>query len=33
MSDFEKFVRYVNDKEGSEFITVQQLTELLSEKI
>lgn len=33
ISDFEKFVRYVNEKEGSEFITVQQLTELLGDKI
>lgn len=33
ISDFERFVRYVNDKEGYEFITVQKLTELLGEKI
>lgn len=33
ISDFEKFVRYVNDNEGSEFITVERLNELLSEKI
>ena len=33
ISDFERFVRYVNEKEGSEFITVQQLTDLLTEKI
>ena len=33
ISDFERFVRYVNESEGTEFITVQQLTELLSEKI
>lgn len=33
ISDFERFVRYVNDKEGSEFITVEQLTALLGDKI
>lgn len=33
LSDFEKFVRYVNDKEGYEFITVQKLEELLREDI
>ena len=33
ISDLERFVMYVNDKEGSEFITVQQLTELLGETI
>lgn len=33
ISDFERFVRYVNEKEGHEFITVQQLTELLEDKI
>ena len=33
LSDFEKFVRYVNDNEGSEFITVQKLEELLRENI
>lgn len=33
ISDFERFVRYVNDKEGHEFITVQQLTELLGDRI
>ena len=33
ISDFERFVRYVNDKEGCEFITVQKLTELLGENI
>lgn len=33
LSDFEKFVRYVNDNEGYEFITVQKLEELLSENI
>lgn len=33
LSDFEKFVRYVNDNEGYEFITVQKLEELLRENI
>lgn len=33
ISDFERFVMYVNDKEGCEFITVQKLTELLGENI
>lgn len=33
ISDFERFVRYVNESEGYEFITVQKLTELLSENI
>lgn len=33
ISDFERFVRYVNESEGYEFITVQKLTELLSDKI
>lgn len=33
ISDFERFVRYVNEKERSEFITVQKLTELLEEQI
>lgn len=33
ISDFERFVRYVNESEGYEFITVQQLNELLSENI
>lgn len=33
LSDFEKFVRYINDNEGCEFITVQKLEELLSENI
>lgn len=32
LSDIEKFVQYVNLKEGCTFITVQQLNELLSEK-
>ena len=29
ISDLERFVMYVNDCEGSEFITVQQLNNLL----
>ena len=33
ISDFERFVMYVNDKEGCEFITIQKLTELLGENI
>jgi len=33
ISDFDRFVRFVNESEGTEFITVQKLTELLSEKI
>ena len=33
ISDFERFVRYVNESEGYEFITIQQLNELLSENI
>ena len=33
MSDIEKFVRYVNESEGFQFITVEKLTEILSEKI
>lgn len=33
ISDFERFVMYVNEKEGCEFITVQKLTELLGDKI
>lgn len=33
ISDFEKFVRYVNESEGCEFVTVQQLTDLLNENI
>ena len=33
ISDIERFVRYVNESEGHTFITVEQLTELLSEKI
>lgn len=33
ISDFERFVRYVNESEGSQFITVDQLKSLLSEQI
>lgn len=33
ISDFERFVRYVNESEGYEFINVQKLTELLSDEI
>lgn len=33
ISDFERFVRYVNESEGYEFITVQKLNELLSDQI
>lgn len=33
ISDFERFVMYVNEKEGHQFITVQQLTELLGDRI
>lgn len=33
ISDFDRFVKYVNDSEGCEFITVQKLTELLNEQI
>lgn len=33
ISDFERFVRYVNEKEGHEFITVHQLTDLLGDRI
>ena len=31
ISDFERFVRYINESEGYEFITVQKLSEILSE--
>ena len=31
ISDFERFVRFVNESEGHEFITVTQLSELLQE--
>lgn len=33
LSDFEKFVRYVNIKEGSDFVTVDKLKEILDEQI
>ena len=33
ISDFERFVRYVNESEGYQFITVDKLTELLNENI
>ena len=33
LSDFEKFVMYVNLNEGSEFITVDRLKEILAEEI
>ena len=33
ISDMERFVRYVNEKEGSQFISVEQLTKLLNENI
>lgn len=33
ISDFERFVRYVNESEGEQFITVEKLKELLSEQI
>lgn len=33
INDFDRFVKYVNDNEGYEFITVQKLNELLSEAI
>jgi len=33
LSDFEKFVMYVNLQEGSDFITVDRLKEILSEEI
>lgn len=32
MTDFEKFVKFVNDSEGYQFITVEKLTALLKEK-
>ena len=31
MSDYEKFVRYVNDNEGCEFITVEELIKILED--
>ena len=33
ISDMERFVRYVNEKEGSQFISVDRLTKLLNENI
>jgi DNA repair exonuclease SbcCD nuclease subunit len=33
LSDIEKFVRFVNMKEGSEFITIDKLKEILDEQI
>lgn len=33
ISDFDRFVRYVNESEGYEFITVDKLSELLSDNI
>lgn len=33
ISDFERFVRYVNESEGYQFITVQQLNDLLNDNI
>lgn len=33
ISDFERFVRFVNDSEGYQFITVDQLTNILSKEI
>ena len=33
LTDFEKFVKYVNIKEGSEFISVDKLKEILEEQI
>ena len=33
ISDLERFVRYVNDKEGDQFISVEQLSKLLAESI
>ena len=33
LSDFEKFVMYVNESEGYQYITVDELTRILSEKI
>ena len=31
ISDMERLVRYINESEGNEFITVEKLTELLKE--
>ena len=33
LTDLEKFVKYVNIKEGSEFISVDKLKEILEEQI
>jgi hypothetical protein len=33
ISDLERFVRYVNDKEGDQFISVEALTKLLEDSI
>ena len=33
ITDFERFVRYINDSEGCQFITVNELTRLLEDKI
>ena len=33
ISDFDRFVRFVNEKEGCEFITVERLTQILNDKI
>ena len=33
MDDLEKFVKYVNIQEGSEFITVEKLKSILEEQI
>ena len=33
ISDMERFVRYINESEGCEYITVEKLTELLNETI
>ena len=33
ISDLDRFVRYVNEKEGSEFITVEKLTSLLQDSV
>ena len=33
ISDFDRFVRYVNESEGYQFITVDKLNEILGESI
>lgn len=33
ISDFDRFVRYVNENEGHQFITVEELTRILDERI